>query len=309
MVGRKRSAPADTPPRVTRSGASRSSSRSTAAAKNAAVPDVYREMLVEARAEIANNNRDAGPSERPLKRKRPGERRERRFPADKPKEEDDGNVAGTAEQKPVNPRNDDGSDGEDVEFEDVVLPAPTVQTMTRNSDDDDDDNDDDDDGVAFEEVEVEPRGFSAASASDGPTGLSLDLSAHIAAAAPPRRGDRRKAISREERERRIQIHKVHLLCLLAHVERRNWWCNDPEVQDTLRPLLPDKTAALLVPRPTLNQFSRAECLRQGLQEARDMFRLKFAITERGLRRALWAEDEEQLKNVRRCLRRPPCYLC
>jgi len=183
------------------------------------------------------------------------------------------------------------SDDEDLQFEDVPLPAPTVQTMERDSDDEDDDD------IDFEEVSIEPTISSAAAAGGGSGELNLDLSAHMAALIP-RRADRRKAIGREEKERRVEIHKMHLVCLLAHAELRNRWCNDPSVQDALRPLLPQKTVAALLPRASLNQFSRSESLKKGLQEAKELFKLKFAITERGLRRALWAEDEEQLKNVR-----------
>ncbi|KXX75521.1 DNA repair protein rhp41 [Madurella mycetomatis] len=294
MVARKRAAPADASPKATRASAasrsatSRSSSRRVAAGGNPAVPDVYREMLVEARAEIAHQGSDA--SERPLKRKRPGERRAQPGTS----KADNGQVAELNKQEHTSALNDDASDDENIEFEDI-LPPPTVQTITRDSDDDDDDDDDDGDDLAFEEVEIEPGRPPGAPVAEEPKELSLDLSAHMATAAP-RRGDRRKAINREQKERRVEIHKLHLLCLLSHVERRNWWCNDPNVQDALRPLLPEKTAALLVPRSTLNQFGRTESLKQGLQEAKEIFRLKFAITERGLRRALWAEDEEQLKN-------------
>jgi xeroderma pigmentosum group C-complementing protein len=185
------------------------------------------------------------------------------------------------------------SDDEDVQFEDVVLPTPTVQTVVRDSD-----VEDDDDEIDFEDVTIEPAVSSAAVAGEGSESLNLDLSAHMAANGP-RRADRRKAISREEKERRIEAHKVHLVCLLAHVEIRNRWCNDPEVQDALRPLLPQKTVSALIPRASLNQFGRSESLKKGLQEAKEVFRMAFSITERGLRRALWAEDEEQLKNVRR----------
>ncbi|AEO59055.1 hypothetical protein MYCTH_2306980 [Thermothelomyces thermophilus ATCC 42464] len=170
-----------------------------------------------------------------------------------------------------------------------MLPTPTVQTITRSDDEDEDDD------IDFEDVVIEPAASSAATPERKSQELSLDLSAHMAAAGPPR-PDRRKAISREEKARRLEIHKVHLVCLLAHVELRNRWCNDCQVQDALRPLLPQKTVAALLPRASLNQFGRSESLRRGLQEAKDLFRLKFTITERGLWRALWAEDEEQLKN-------------
>lgn len=283
MVGRKRNAPTESSsPRTTRSSARvasqnatpKSSSRRATASRNAAVPDIYREMLVEARDEIPA---------RPAKRRRPGEGRPapkaQTASAVKPKPRDLGDVIAGI------------SDDEDLQFEDVPLPAPTVQTMERDSDDEDDDD------IDFEEVDIQPSISSAAVVGGGSKALNLDLSAHLAALIP-RRAERRKAIGRDERQRRVEVHKMHLVCLLAHAELRNRWCNDSKVQDALRPLLPQKTVAALLPRASLNQFSRSESLKKGLQEAKELFKLKFAIAERGLRRALWAEDEEQLKNVR-----------
>ncbi|KAK4126878.1 Rad4-domain-containing protein [Parathielavia appendiculata] len=182
----------------------------------------------------------------------------------------------------------DASEDGNIQFEDVVIPTPTVQTVLRDSDDEEDDD-------IFEDVAIEPAVPSAAIAGEGFKALNLDLSAHMAAMGP-RRADRRKALSNEERERRVEAHKVHLVCLLAHLELRNRWCNDPEVQETLRPLLPQKTVSALVPRASLNQFGRSESLKKGLQEAKELFKMAFSITERGLWRALWAGDEEQLKN-------------
>ena len=238
------------------------------ARRNAAVPDVYREMLVEARDDMTAH--DTAVLERPAKRKRPGEGRRAEAPKERP-------------AKAVSGVSDDDGD----------LPKPTVQTMERDSDDEDDEDDD----IDFEEVPIQPATSSPAAGGEASGGLHLDLSAHMAALAP-RRPDRRKALSREEKDRRVEVHKAHLVCLLAHVELRNRWCNDRAVQDALRPLLPQKTVAALIPRASLNQFGRSESLKRGLLEARDLFKLKFAITERGLRRSLWAEDEEQLRNVR-----------
>ena len=234
---------------------------------------------------------DTDVTERPSKRKRPGERRVIR--TDTPKE-DAARITNRSNRKPGLAVLEDADHDENLEFDEVVLPTPTVQTIERESDDEDEDE------IDFEDVVIEPAVSSPAAAGEESKGLSLDLSAHLAAMGP-RRADRRKAISRDEKERRIQVHKMHLLCLLSHVERRNRWCNDPKVQDALRLLIPQKTVSALVPRASLTQFGRTESLRKGLQEAKDIFKRRFAITERGLRRALWAEDEEQLKNVRSCL--------
>ncbi|KAK3945638.1 Rad4-domain-containing protein, partial [Diplogelasinospora grovesii] len=105
--------------------------------------------------------------------------------------------------------------------------------------------------------------------------------------------DRRKPATREEKDRRVLIHKMHLLCLLAHVELRNRWCNDPRVQETLGGMVTDKIQGLLNPRANLPQYSKSESLKRGLTEIGTLFRCKYLITERGLRRALWAEDPEE----------------
>ena len=41
---------------------------------------------------------------------------------------------------------------------------------------------------------------------------------------------RRRMITAAEKQLRLNIHKVHLLCLLRHVQIRNLWCNNEEVQ-------------------------------------------------------------------------------
>ena len=41
---------------------------------------------------------------------------------------------------------------------------------------------------------------------------------------------RRKPVAALERKWRLDIHKAHVLCLLSHVQLRNLWCNDEEVQ-------------------------------------------------------------------------------
>lgn len=270
MAGKKRSAPSTndiTPRRSTRAG-----TRSWQS-KNEAIPDVYREMLADARTETATHETEV--SERPLKRKRPGEK------------------PSVIAKKPAVARNDNNDEDEDIEFEDVPLaPQPTIQTIVRDTDEDDDD----DDEVEFEDVRIEPQGPSVSSTAAQPQTLTLNLSA-LMAAKSPQKGNRRKPATREERERRVEVHKAHLICLLAHVELRNQWCNDADVQDILEPFLPKKTVVFLKPKSSLNQFSKTESLKKGIQEAKELFKTRFSITERGLRRALWAENEELLKDV------------
>lgn len=39
----------------------------------------------------------------------------------------------------------------------------------------------------------------------------------------------RRKVTSIDRKIRLEGHKLHLLCLIAHVHRRNKWCSDPEV--------------------------------------------------------------------------------
>ncbi|KAM0277718.1 hypothetical protein ACHAQH_005578 [Verticillium albo-atrum] len=252
MVGRKRKAP----------------SRSKAAKND--IPDVYQDLLAEAGA---SPSAQAFAEESPRKRRRPGER----------------------PQTPITPRAakteeilDDDRDDE-LEFEDVPIPAPKLQTVYRDSDDEDEDEDDE---MIFEDVHV--GSVQIRPVVTKPQGdLELNLTAHRTVA--PKVQERRRPITRAERDFRIHAHKSHLLCLLIHTARRNRWCDDSEVQKSLRPLLSKKVASLLKPRPTLSQFGQTESLKDGLDQIGRIFKAKFQVTERGLRRCLWADTPEHLE--------------
>ena len=44
------------------------------------------------------------------------------------------------------------------------------------------------------------------------------------------RGPKRRLVTAAERKLRLEIHKMHLLSLLAHIYLRNHWCNNQDVQ-------------------------------------------------------------------------------
>lgn len=251
------------------------------------VPRVYREMLAEAGANSARDQQSP-----PLKRRRPGARRIANRTG-----ESSAQGAQRTRKEDGNAESVEDDELDDIEFEDVSLPAPTLQTITMDSEDEDEDDDDDD--IKFEDVDLDLHAFQSppASTNDPFKDLNLNLTAQKAAMKPRRSADRRKPVTKEERLRRVDVHKVHLLCLLSHVALRNRWCNSPEIQAALRPLLSAKMIRYLNPGSHLSQFGRTESLKNGLQQVTDMFRIKFAVTERGIRRALWAEDANQLQDV------------
>ncbi|GAP87039.1 putative DNA repair protein rhp41 [Rosellinia necatrix] len=285
MAGRKRKA-------TDNSGSSRPSRSSRSAANKSGIPEIYHDMLVEADVQSTTASED-----RPTKRKRPSQRRDqasqiaRSFPdnpARKLEERKDKN------QDKDEDENEDEDTG-DVEFEDVVLPSATIQTIYRDSDEEEEEDDDDNGEEVFEDVDISSRPSAVGPAQDSLPDLELDLSARTKST-PTKAINRRKPINKEEKSRRIEIHKTNLLCLLAHVARRNRWCNDTEVQNCLQPLLTQKMVTHLNPPSHLTQFGQANSLKEGLGLVNNMFKTKFRVTERGMRRALWAETEAHLQD-------------
>lgn len=234
------------------------------------------------------NRMTSDDAERPLKRRRTGRQTAPESPTSQDHKADRPIKSAIEEHE-----SEDDDDDEGIEFEDVDIPKPTVQTTYRESSDEESEED-----AQFEDVDFSAVFANNDQASDQQEKtLELNLTAAKEALAPSRRpADRRKPITKEEREQRVEIHKAHILCLLAHVEKRNHWCNDPVVQENLRPLLTAKIVHWLNPEPHLTQFGRTESLKKGLQMIMEKFQQRFTITEIGLRRALWAEDEKQLEN-------------
>lgn len=45
---------------------------------------------------------------------------------------------------------------------------------------------------------------------------------------------KQRALTTADRKQRLDVHKMHILCLLHHVHLRNRWCNDAKIQVFLR---------------------------------------------------------------------------
>jgi len=267
----------------------RAKGKGKASAAQNAVPGVYREMLAEALPEQADI------TERPLKKRRTGQRPARTQVA--------------TSSKYVEADQNDDEDEEDMQFEDVPGLARTgdsetdssfeedkgppkrQQTAYRDSEDESEQSD-----MDWEAVELESK-----TPIEGPSGdLELNLTMRPA---PQHRTTtpRKRVVTKEERALRLQTHKIHVLCLLSYVDRRNDWCNDSGIQASLKPLLSKKMLTYLRPKSDLSQFGRTESLKRGLEDVARMWRTKFSITARGMRRSLWAENERDLQNVGRFL--------
>ena len=246
----------------------------------------------------AGVGRDAEP-ERPLKRRKARGAGARGGRPDTQGGADEGKKADSQVE-------DEEDEDEGVEFEDVEIPKPTVQTTFMASEDDDLETETD--SSAFGDVDFNVPPPDGESSKPSEKAIELNLTAQKASMEPApgkRKGVKKKPLTKEDRMRRLEVHKTHLLCLIYHCARRNHWCNDEKVQKCLKPLLTPYMAKSLHPNRKLSQFMQTETFKGGLEEILHMFMLKYQITERGMRRACWAADGDDLSNVRD----PPPHYC
>ncbi|RDW85638.1 hypothetical protein BP5796_03963 [Coleophoma crateriformis] len=251
--------------------------------RRAPIPDVYQDML----AEVLPAQSDV--FERLLKRRKTGKGKE---------------VTSSPAHSTENGDEEVDAEDEDVQFEDV-LDIPEIKASRNASGSDDDEPEAKQQQTAYRDSEGDDdsaeEGFdwdalqSRSRFQDGPKDLELTL---IKKTLPDQKTlpSRRKVTTQAEKNLRLEIHRMHLLCLLAHVNIRNSWCNDAEVHAALKPMISKKALAYLRPKSDLSQFGRIESLKRGLEQVGNMWKIQYKITKRGLRRSLWAEDEEHIQN-------------
>jgi xeroderma pigmentosum group C-complementing protein len=235
-----------------------------------AVPDVFQDILAEA---LSSPNVEV--VDRPRKRRRA------RQPGDDP-----------ANSSALPYATHDESHGDDdaaLEFEDVI---PSKQEQTAYNDSEEGSSEDD---LAWEEVEdtnflLKPSGAD----EDGDLDLTLTAEKSPQKSSP---ATRRKTLNKADRALCLNVHKMHLLCLLSHIDRRNNWCNDREVQSTLKSLLTKQMMECFKPKESYTQFGKAESVKKGLSLITKVWESKYSITAKGMQRPFWAENDEEIRHV------------
>lgn len=250
------------------------------------LPAVYRELLAEAEAEASASASHGSDEGRIRKRRRVGNR---------------GLETPSLEKASTKPEGD-------VEQQEK-RPSPLQVAVKEPESSEESD-------IGWEDVELRPEQASEDLDTDG--GLDIVLDEKEARQRAPR--PKNAASNAAQRQLRVALHKMHLLCLIPHVHLRNAWCNDPEIQvrsscsqkwtttlfnvqadhvlqAALKPLLPPRTTSFLNPSPHHPQFRRSSMFLDGLAQASDIWRGKFLKTARGLRRPNWAESPNDVDNV------------
>ncbi|KAJ5669714.1 hypothetical protein N7462_010784 [Penicillium macrosclerotiorum] len=229
------------------------------------IPEVYQEMLEEAEA----RDPEQFHLERPIKRRKVGETRginTKAIPVDPSSLVQDNSVTTNADatENVQTIYDSTVSEESDVEWEDVNIMQPAA-------------------GPASSTL--------ATQGNEETLQITLDQKPEKT----KKTMQRRKPVTVAEKNLRLDIHKAHLLCLLAHVNLRNRWCNDDKLQRFLKQMLHKRVVALLNPDETKPQFTRSTTFIDGLNQAGDIFNRRFQVTKPGLKRAHWAEDQTQLR--------------
>ncbi|KAE8153402.1 putative DNA repair protein Rad4 [Aspergillus avenaceus] len=228
------------------------------------ISEVYREMLAEAEA---REPRDIE-HERPIKRRKvQGKSSVPSAPVS----------ASVKQEAQTVPRND-----EDVN--------PQVQTVYDSP------TSDDESDMEWEEVDLEPTSTPAQTvAVSGANDETLQITLDQDQDQKRRVVRKRKPITGAERKLRLDIHKVHLLCLLQHVQLRNLWCNDEHIQAFLKQMLSRRIIAMLNPSEDKPEYMRSTTFIDGLNQASEAFSRRFRVTKPGLRRPQWEDEPSSLK--------------
>ncbi|RPB24529.1 Rad4-domain-containing protein [Terfezia boudieri ATCC MYA-4762] len=162
--------------------------------------------------------------------------------------------------------------------------------LVEEADEELDDSDDDDNEVDWEDVDL----TTVLEPESGVLEVTLNSPGEM-----KRPTLERRKITVVDQKIRLEVHKLHLLCLMVHVSRRNKWCNNKQVQENLRRRFKDDTLiSNLNPAPQLYQLERNTRFLRGLTEVKNLWRRKFWITRRGLARPFWLDTVDLSKSQR-----------
>ena len=152
----------------------------------------------------------------------------------------------------------------------------------------------DESDVEFEDVAIENDNDLEIEEHAEQKSLQLDLSKQ----APPTRAmQRRKPVSKAERDYRLNVHKAHLLLLLMNFQLRRRWCESDKVQTILKPLIPRKLRNMLHISDEKPDYQRSHSFNKAIEEICSIWRDEYEITRSGMRSAYWKEDVDAQKEA------------
>ncbi|KAF2689970.1 Rad4-domain-containing protein [Lentithecium fluviatile CBS 122367] len=261
----------------------RSARRAKTSQENAGVPDVFQDLLVEEQVSQATS---ADEDVRPVKKRKTARGRRDIRPTSsqtqpKSPSQSQARVALTTQlpQPPVPKAPDSEDAGSNSRFRQTII----------NSDESDDSD------MEWEDALGEGNDTEGEDAALEIGDINITYGGAKSEEKKTKKPIRRRAITSVDRKRRLDIHKMHLLCLLYHVYRRNAWCNDARVQAILRNVPSPKTLSSLVPNPDFSQYQASKRFTDGMTELKLMWSKRFNVTAQGMYRPQWADADADVR--------------
>jgi xeroderma pigmentosum group C-complementing protein len=280
----------------------RSTRRTRASQNNGDIPDVFQDLLDEEQASKAVGADEDG---RPLKKRKTTQeaRDTQSSPLSEPEPSNRRHVAvAPVESSPVQPKII--SQSQAPAQSSTEIPQPLMSSTAgidstgsngrfRQTIIDSDESDDSD--MEWEDAMVQGNDTEGDEAEVEIRDINITFGGDNGMEEKTKRQIRRRAITSVDKKRRLDIHKMHVLCLLYHVYRRNAWCNDAGVQAILRKVPSPKTLSNLVPNPESSQYQASKRFTDGMSELKLMWSKRFNVTAQGMYRPRWADVDADVR--------------
>jgi xeroderma pigmentosum group C-complementing protein len=190
-----------------------------------------------------------------------------------------------AKVKKLIPDTDSSSSEQSSPSSDSAVSARQAQSESESEDE----------SVNWEEVEIDetmPKVAGIGSESDtgrhsGQTDIVIQLGQESQTGAKQK--SKVNHISSAEKHSRKIFHMLDIICILHHVEVRNFWCNDYELRKSYRRLLPSIILQELHAPNHLSDTLKTRKFLDGLRHAIYYWYKKFQVTSFGMKMIAWNE--------------------
>ncbi|KAG4305255.1 hypothetical protein PORY_001425 [Pneumocystis oryctolagi] len=98
---------------------------------------------------------------------------------------------------------------------------------------------------------------------------------------------KRRGITKNDRKFRLEIHKLHLLCLISHASLRNCFSRDKRIHAKLKLILPNEIQQLFNPNKHISDYRKSKMFMSALRASVSIWKRRFKKNKYGLSKSLW----------------------
>ncbi|KTW27549.1 uncharacterized protein T551_03048 [Pneumocystis jirovecii RU7] len=102
---------------------------------------------------------------------------------------------------------------------------------------------------------------------------------------------KRHGITKNDRKLRLEIHKLHLLCLISHSSLRNSFCRDKRIHVRLKSILPNEIQQLFNPDKRISQYRKSKMFMSALKATVSIWKRKFKKNKYGMSKPFWTNSQ------------------